>query len=54
MGTLFKGSEIFRVLSQRQFNSIIDHVRNGSICRCSLETESPVDFWFEIDSRSFG
>ena len=53
MGTLFKGSQIFRILGQIPFDSIIDHVRNRTIRCCRLESESPVDLWFEIDSRSF-
>jgi hypothetical protein len=52
--TLFKGSQIFRILSQSQFNGIVDHVGNRTIrCRC-FESEGSVDLRFEIDSRSFG
>jgi hypothetical protein len=44
--------QLFRILGQSQFNGI-DHVRNRTIRCCCLESESPVNLWFEIDSRSF-
>jgi hypothetical protein len=53
MSTLFKGSQIFRILGQIPFNSIIHHVRNGTIRCCRFDSESSVDLWFEIDSSSF-
>jgi hypothetical protein len=32
----FKRSQIFRILGQSQFYSVIDHIRNGTICSCRL------------------
>jgi hypothetical protein len=50
----FKRSQIFRIFGQRQFHSVIDHVRNGTVGSGCLESQGSVDLGFKINSSSFG
>lgn len=54
VNTLFKRSQIFRISGQCQFHSVIDHVRNGTISSCRLESQGSMNLGFEINSCSFG
>lgn len=54
VSTFFKRSQIFRILGQCQFHSVIDHVRDGTIGSGCLESQGSVDLGFKINGSSFG
>jgi hypothetical protein len=53
VSTFFKRGQIFRVLGQRQFHSVIDHVRNGTISCGRLQSQGSMNLGFEINGSSF-
>jgi hypothetical protein len=54
VSTFFKRSYIFRILGQRQFYRVIDHVRDGTIGSCCLQSQGSMDLGLEINGGSFG
>ena len=54
VSAFFKSSQIFRILGQREFHRVIDHVRNGTISSCCFESQGSVDLGREINGSSFG